>query len=105
MTTTAPDLAAMPTEEAMERVLRLISRDLAGATLAVSHPVGRIAKFNGKEAPTLEDIGRLYVFVVDATQSLNEVQGYIENVRKSLYDLDYVRIQENVNPDPPDDDA
>jgi hypothetical protein len=99
------ELASMPTEEEMERAIQLITHDLAEATVKISGPVGRIAKFGGKETPTLEDIGRLYVFAQTATDYLKEVEGHIASVRASLYDLDYVRSQDNVDPDPPDDDA
>jgi hypothetical protein len=104
MTTTAPDLASMPTEEEMERAVRIIYHDLAGATVKICGPVGRIAKFGGKEAPTLEDIGRLYVFVQNATDALREVEGHIASVRSSLPELDYVRITDNVDPDASDED-
>jgi hypothetical protein len=103
MTTTAPDLAAMPNEDQLERVLRLITHDLAGAMLKVSGPVKRIATYQGKEAPTLEDIGRLYVFVRDIEGALPEIEGGLRDIRESLYRLDDVRINDNVDPDPPDD--
>jgi hypothetical protein len=99
MTTTTPELAAMPTEAQMEEALRIITHDLAGATVKICGPVRRIAKFEGKEAPTLEEIGRLYVFVENATHDLEEVQDHIANVRRDLFELDYVRNMENVDPD------
>jgi hypothetical protein len=53
----------------------------------------------GKKAPTLEDIGRLYVFLRTFESDFREIEGYLRAIRESLFDLDFVRIQENVNPD------
>jgi hypothetical protein len=99
MTTTAPDLAAMPTEDQLERVISIVTNDLAGATLKVSDPVKRIANWQGKEAPTLEDIGRLYVFLHTFEDYFKEVECHLRDIRESLYDLDYVRINDNVDPE------
>jgi hypothetical protein len=102
MTTTALDLAAMPTEADLREALKVVTSDLAGEMLGISNPVKRIAHFKGEKTPTLEDIGRLFVFVRDVEGALREVEGYLADVRNSLYELDYVRIHDNVDPDPPD---
>jgi hypothetical protein len=102
--TTTPDLAVMPTEEELRRVTHVVIEDLAGAMLKVSYPVKRIANWQGKEAPTLEDIGRLYVFLRTFEDDFMEIERYLRDIRESLRNLDYVRIQDNVNPDPPDED-
>jgi hypothetical protein len=99
MTTTAPDLAGMPTEDQLDRVLRLVYHDLASAMSKVSGPVKRIADWQGKETPTLQDIGRLYVFLRAFEDSYREIESFLRDIRESLYDLDYVRINDNVNPD------
>jgi hypothetical protein len=102
--TTTPDLAVMPTEEELRRVIHVVTEDLADAMLKVSYPVKRIANWQGRKAPTLEDIGRLYVFLRTFEEDFREIERYLRDIRESLYDLDFVRSQDNVNPEPPDED-
>jgi hypothetical protein len=104
MTTTIPELAAMPTEGQLQRVIQIVTDDLARALLDVSNPVKRIANWQGEEPPTLEDIGRLYVFLRVFEADFKEIEGMLSDIRQSLFELDYVRTFENVNPEPPDED-
>src|SRR5205809_177960 len=66
----------------------------------VSWKVARIAEFKGARAPTFEDIGHVYANALDLESRLEELAGYVRQVKGSLPGLDYVRALNNE----PDDD-
>jgi hypothetical protein len=46
----------------------------------------RIAEFEGAQAPTFEDLGRLLSFTVELDNHMAELSGYVRDVRAKLVD-------------------
>jgi hypothetical protein len=89
---------SLPTEAQLVNALSKL-RDAPEGALDVLAPVRKVASFEGPAAPTLQDIGRLYVWILDARSYLNEGLRYVEELEHALGRLDEVRLCENVNPD------
>jgi hypothetical protein len=87
----------LPTSEELAAALALLRE--APNVISVSSAVRLVAEFEGNQAPTLEDIGRLYVWARDARRYLDEALNYVTQVDDALYELDYVRVHDNVDPD------
>lgn len=88
-----------------EAKLREAIESLCAAEEAVAHlnwAVSAVAKVDPDEeisgappqghTPTLEEIGRLFSFVLGASSRLEEIQDYVSGIKANLEELDYARI-------------
>jgi hypothetical protein len=83
-----------PTEGEWELALEAIDESLTDV-INVSWKVARIAEFKGAHAPTFEEIGRAHAYAIELEGRLEELDGYVRQVRESLPRLDYVRALNN----------
>jgi hypothetical protein len=88
----------LPTEADLERGVEAL-RDAVDTLSGISHRVMRAGYFEGTQAPTLEDIGRLYAWVLNARPEVEQLAGYVKSLAGSIDELDYVRLCENRDPD------
>ena len=88
----------VPSDAELAKALEPL-RAAAEPMLHVLWHVRGVSQFNGERAPTFEEIGRVFAFVLEAEGRLGEVTDYVKGVRGSLEDLDCVRLLNNVSDD------
>lgn len=75
------------------------------AVVDVAWKLKRIAEFRGSRAPTLEDLGFIFSNSIDLESRFKELSHWVHAPKGALSQLDYVRVHDNIDPDPEDDDA
>jgi hypothetical protein len=74
-------------------------RTLAAEPLALaSAQVEAVARFEGDQVLTFEDVGRMYSFARELRERLSELDDCVSRIEEALPELDYVREEGNVDP-------
>lgn len=89
----------LPTYEELAALHLETCRVLDGATGPVRLRVELVSKFEGETCPTLEDIGGLFVYARDMREALTEALDEVGKIEATLMELEYVRGENNLDPD------
>jgi hypothetical protein len=95
----------LPTEQELDAAVTALN-EAAEPLVGIAWSVDRVSgadrfdensplrRREGDEVPTLEQIGRLFSFVISARGSLAELKGCVDRVENALEQLDGVRLDE-----------